>query len=130
MAENINSYIIDSSFTLGFLLPDEHAAIVDKIFTQFAQSKIQLESTHLLPFEVTNAIKMAFKRKRITQKQAAILISSFLKWDIKMMDVKFAEVLKIASKNDLTAYDASYLWLSRKKGLKLLTLDEKLQKLK
>ena len=131
MAENISSsnYIIDASFALGFLLPDEHSAKVDKIFRQFANGNIILESTFLLGFEIANALTLAKRRKRITFENAKKLLRLFQKWDIKYTEVKLDEVLKISLEKDISAYDASYLWLSKKKGFKLLTLDEKLQNL-
>ena len=131
MAENISSsnYIIDASFALGFLLPDEHSAKVDKIFRQFANGNIILESTFLLGFEIANALTLAKRRKRITFENAKKLLRLFQKWDIKYTEVKLDEVLKISLEKDISAYDASYLWLSKKKGYKLLTLDKKLQNL-
>ena len=123
MAENISSsnYIIDASFALGFLLPDEHSAKVDKIFRQFANGNIILESTFLLGFEIANALTLAKRRKRITFENAKKLLRLFQKWDIKYTEVKLDEVLKISLEKDISAYDASYLWLSKKKGFKLLT---------
>jgi predicted nucleic acid-binding protein len=37
-------------------------------------------------------------------------------------------VLALAAETGLTAYDASYLWLSRKLGAELVTLDTQLRK--
>ena len=36
------------------------------------------------------------------------------------------EVLALAMARDLTAYDASYLWLAQRLGLPLVTLDQEL----
>ena len=38
-----------------------------------------------------------------------------------------AEVVALALETGLTAYDASYLWLARRLGLELVTLDKALQ---
>jgi predicted nucleic acid-binding protein len=43
--------------------------------------------------------------------------------EIEEVEVSMAEVLLSADRENLTAYDASYLWLSRKLGLELVTLD-------
>ena len=40
--------------------------------------------------------------------------------------VDFGSVLRLAIETGLTAYDASYLWLSRHLGARLVTLDRKL----
>ena len=39
---------------------------------------------------------------------------------------EIAEVLQIAIENDLTFYDASYLYLAKKYGLKIFTQDQDL----
>jgi len=39
-----------------------------------------------------------------------------------------AEILKIAAASDLTAYDSTYLWLSKKLEGKLITADEELKR--
>ena len=131
MAENTNSsiYVVDASYILAGLLPDEHSDEVDKIFGHFAMGEILFESTYLLPFEIANAISLAVRRKRIKSGQAEKFIESFLNWNIKLDGVQFKEVLKVSLDKGITVYDASYLWLSRNKKVKLLTLDEKLQKL-
>lgn len=43
-------------------------------------------------------------------------------------DVDQREVLSLAERTGLSAYDASYLWLARRLGAKLVTLDERLEK--
>jgi len=43
-------------------------------------------------------------------------------------DVNQAEVRQIAETHNLSAYDASYLWLARHLDVELVTLDEDLGK--
>ncbi len=45
---------------------------------------------------------------------------------IEHEDVDPAEILALADATGLTAYDASYLWLARKHGAGLVTLDKQL----
>lgn len=47
---------------------------------------------------------------------------------LTIIDVDFGETVSLALKNDLTIYDASYLWLADHLGAELVTLDEKLGK--
>lgn len=128
MAENTKSstFVVDASFILSALLPDEHAAKTDIVFEKFASGKITLQSSFLLPFEVLNGLKIAILRKRITSKQARVLAKSFLGWDILLEKVEFLKVLALSLKEDITVYDASYLWLAQKEKIRLFTLDKNL----
>jgi predicted nucleic acid-binding protein len=40
------------------------------------------------------------------------------------------QVLDLSVKKNISAYDASYVWLTKSKKINLLTLDEKLKDLK
>ncbi len=56
-------------------------------------------------------------------------MSAFGAWQklsVRTLDVDHAAVLDLAGKTSLTAYDASYLWLSRALGVELVTLDKQL----
>jgi len=43
--------------------------------------------------------------------------------EIEEVEVSVPEALLLADQENLTVYDASYLWLSRRLGVKLVTLD-------
>ena len=110
--------VVDASYVLDLLLPDE--------------KKLGVELSHavapqLLVFEVTNAIKMAVVRKRITTQVAHLLIKEFEGWKIQLLDVLPNEVLSLAIEKNLAVYDASYLWLAREQKAELLTWDKKLK---
>lgn len=45
---------------------------------------------------------------------------------IEIVAVSYDEVINVARAANLTAYDASYLWLARKLGAELVTLDRRL----
>ena len=47
---------------------------------------------------------------------------------IEILSVDHLEVIDLAAQARLTTYDASYLWLARKTGGKLVTLDKRLLK--
>lgn len=46
--------------------------------------------------------------------------------DLHEVEVRFADVAELADRTNLTAYDASYLWLAQALDLDLVTLDAKL----
>ena len=47
---------------------------------------------------------------------------------IQLLAVDHLEVIDLAARARLTTYDASYLWLARKTGGELVTLDKRLLK--
>lgn len=127
--ENISNYIIDSSFILGYLLPDENTKKVEIIFEKYKEGKVNFFASPLLSFEVANGLKSAVVRKRIDSKKAQTLIKDFINITITFVDVDFSEVLEKSLQYNLSVYDASYVWLAQEKKLPLLTLDKHLQKL-
>lgn len=46
---------------------------------------------------------------------------------IEIVEIDHADTLGLADASALTAYDAAYLWLARRLGGELVTLDRRLQ---
>ena len=126
-AENTKSIVVDASFILAFLLPDE-AFFAEAVFDQLEKGEIQFFSTQLLPFEVLNSIKVAIKRKRLAINLANRLVRKFFELKIELLPVNYQESFSLAIKENLTVYDAGYLWLAKSKKVKLQTLDQQLKK--
>lgn len=120
-------FVVDSSYMLSFLLPDESIKEVEKVFDSRAKKEIKFISTKLLPFEVINGLNMAKIRKRLTLSIAGRLLKEFKNLNIILEEVDYTEILLSAHKNGLTVYDASYLALSKFRKIPLLTLDKRLK---
>jgi len=130
MDENISGeVVVDASFILAFLLPDEKVDQVDKIFDLYEVGKINFISTQLLTFEILNSLRNATLRKRVTKKQADHLAAEFFKIKITLEEVNFRQAFSLSLSKDLSFYDASYVYLAKTKRAKLLTLDSKMKKL-
>lgn len=127
--ENISNYIIDSSFILGYLLPDEDIEQVENVFESYAEGTVNFFASSLLSFEVVNGLKSAVVRKRIDIKKANTLINDFLNVTITFLEIDLSQILEESLKKNLSAYDASYIWLALQTNIPLLTLDKRLQKL-
>jgi predicted nucleic acid-binding protein len=128
MAENINKdYVVDASFILAFLLPDEHAPEVDQKFELYSKKLARFTSTYLLPFEVLNALKSAVLRKRIDIKLATKLASVFLAYKIRLIEIEPYKAFLIALKHNISVYDASYTHLAKVSNLPLLTQDKSMK---
>jgi len=80
----------------------------------------------LLRYEIASVClkKLALYLKR---RRAILKALSFLdELDLREMEVSADEVVILPRRKNLTAYDASYLWLARSLDLELVTLDQKL----
>ena len=127
MDEDIK-YVIDSSFILAHLLPDENVSKVDEIFMKYTQGKVHFLAPYILPFEVINALRSAVISKRIDKKSANTLINDFLNVKIDFQKINFKNALAISFKNNCSIYDASYIALSQDEKLHFLSLDRKLKR--
>lgn len=121
--------VVDASFVLTFLLPDEYDPKADMYFNQFKAGLINFISSPLLTFEVINSLLVSLKRKRIDKSYCQERLKELLDYDIEIKEVDSMKTFLLAEKNDLTFYDASYLYLAQSQNSPLLTLDKKLQKL-
>lgn len=83
----------------------------------------------LIDFELMSiAVKKASRRPE-TGPQLAIGLAAALQLPLTRVAVPGLEVLVLAVKTGLTAYDASYLWLAQSRDIELITLDKKLGRL-
>lgn len=114
--------VVDAS-ALGALLfgePDG-AAIAERL------REASLIAPALLPFEVAN---VCVKKMRRHPDQRDALMAAFGMLDrmeVGAVEVDHGEVVGLAERSGLTAYDASYLWLARRMGSELVTLDRQLE---
>jgi predicted nucleic acid-binding protein len=82
---------------------------------------------NLLLYETVNGLRPAVVQKRLTPKEAELLLDSFLNIGILFEKVDEKQVLGLALNKSITAYDASYVWLAKSQNIGLLTLDERLE---
>ena len=85
-----------------------------------------LAAPTLLPFEITS---VCLKKLRRHPAQRAGLLRAFgmmVQMGIAETTVDFREVLLLSERKRLTVYDAAYLWLARRLGADLVTLDKQL----
>lgn len=114
--------VVDAS-ALGALLfgePDG-AAIAERL------RAADLIAPALLPFEVAN-VCLKKMRRHPDQRDALMLAFGMLdRMEVGVVLVDQGEALALAERSGLTAYDANYLWLARRTGSELVTLDRQLE---
>ena len=125
-----NEFVVDASFMLACLIPDEMVDSVKEVFANFKAGNYIFRSSMLFPFEVLNGIKLALTRKRISDAVANQLASYFIIFleGIKLETLDLEKCWKLAQDEKMTIYDASYLALAKTNNLPLFSLDKHLQK--
>lgn len=121
--------VIDASFMLGYLLPDERQEKIQKEINKYKAGTLQLISVSLFPYEVINGVYAAVLSKRLSLSLARDLINDFLSLPINYEQIDLAVAFNLASRYKISVYDASYLFLAKSKQFSLLTLDRKLNNL-
>ncbi|MGB5422477.1 MAG: type II toxin-antitoxin system VapC family toxin [Desulfobacterales bacterium] len=115
--------VVDAS-ALGALAFGEPEA--ETVAKQLSSST--LVAPQLLWFELASiAFKKAAKHPGLVdQIREAFRMAGQLA--IEILAVDHLDVIELATQTRLTTYDASYLWLTRKTGGELVTLDKRLSK--
>jgi len=129
MAGSTNRFIVDASYVLSFLLPDENIKEVEETFYKLSTGEFRISAPQLLPFEVLNSLKVAVLRKRVTLQAAQELAQYFFNLGIVTLSIDYLKTLDLAQAEKITFYDASYLYLAQSQNLPLLTLDKHLENL-
>lgn len=128
MEENTDViFVIDTSYVMSFLMPDEQSAQAVSLFFSFSKKQVILLTTTLLPYEVTNSLRTNVLRKRISSTMACNLIARFSQLNIPKLSPDIEQVIKISLDNHISCYDASYIALAREKKAQLLTFDDRLK---
>jgi predicted nucleic acid-binding protein len=122
------TYCIDASFMLSILLPDEKDSPNDTYIDGIKDKSIKFIAPHLLSYEVTNVLRMAVVRERISEKEGTILLTDFKDLPMSYFHINLATVFQLSLQNKLTVYDASYLSIALSHKCQLLTFDKELVK--
>jgi len=113
--------VVDASAVAALLFSEPEAEVVAS-----ALDGAELVAPTLLSFELTNVCLT--KCRRHPDLRQALLAAFQLRGRLGIAEtaVDHRDVLELALKYGLTAYDASYLVLARKLGAELVPLDEAL----
>jgi predicted nucleic acid-binding protein len=117
----MDARVVDASAVAALLFNEPEA---DSIADQITAAR--LLAPFLLEFELANVCLIKSRRH---PGQMPTLIEAFRLLDqlgVEAMAVDHVGVVTLAAETGLTAYDASYLWLSHRQGAPLVTLDRKL----
>lgn len=123
------SLVLDSSVTLAWLYASEQTPEVAAVFEQVVESGAWVPS--LWRLEVANVLETGIRRGRTdtTFRDASLADLSLLSISVDPETDRQAwgATAKLASRHQLTLYDAAYLELARRRCLPLATLDRDLR---
>jgi predicted nucleic acid-binding protein len=115
--------VVDASALAALLFGEPEAEAVASLL-----SNARLVAPGLLAFELANVCLT--KARRYPEQQPALMAAFRLRGRLRVEEVAVDHdsTVELAAATGLTAYDASYLWLSRQLGAELVTLDRQLAK--
>ena len=113
--------VVDASALAALLFGETEAEAVAEML-----HGVRLFGPTLLPFELANVCLV--KCRRHPEQREALLAAFELRdrLSVEELAVDHASALDLALETGLTLYDASYLWLARRLGAELVTLDKEL----
>lgn len=117
--------VLDASAVLAWVLEEERGVAEQVDAALSAREAHPLTVPALFTAEVSNALRMATRRVRLTaaQAQQAAAIVDALAISTDAAPYNTAALLTLASTHELTAYDALYLDLAMRLGARLVTQD-------
>ncbi len=121
--------VIDCSLALAWVLPDETSPRADRLRRRLSRGS-RLWVPALWWYELSNVLVTAQRRKRLTEADARLAIEHYRRLPIETEFERDTESLwracLMAVRYGLSAYDAAYLEIAHRKGLRLATLDRAL----
>jgi len=124
--------VIDASVAVKWVIPgepweEEAKALKDRLVSGL----LEAYAPELMIYELASAIFKAVKSKVLEPRDGADALRAVGSLGINLAQIPWQEapeILNLAIASGLTAYDAAYLWLSKKLNAKLVTADEELKR--
>jgi predicted nucleic acid-binding protein len=125
----MSGFVADASVVLAWCFEDEATAWTDSLLNRLYAGQVLIVPAHW-PSEVANGLLFAFRRQRIPAGRAELFWDQLAKLPIEaepaLSPVLAKQVLSIANRFVLTAYDAAYVELALRRQLPLATLDSRM----
>jgi predicted nucleic acid-binding protein len=116
------SFVVDASIAASWVLPDEGHPAASAAFSLLVDHDALVPS--LWWFEVRNIFVICERRQRLTPQQTEQALGLLGRLPIVVdQQPNGNDVMALARRHRLTAYDAAYLELARREQLPLATLD-------
>lgn len=121
--------VLDSSVALAWALPDETSDRADRLLARASSSNVFWVPA-LWWYEVANALTVARRRRRLAEADRARIVELYGMLTIRTDGELDANAMwrfhTLAEEYGLSAYDAAYLELALRRGLRLATFDQQM----
>jgi predicted nucleic acid-binding protein len=116
-------FVLDASFAATWFLPDEVSPATNALLDRLAEAAVPSLFRH----EMRNLALLAHRRGRMSRAKLREVVAELETAPIQeRASGRDNDIVDLALKHDLTAYDAVYLELALRERLPLATLDKKL----
>jgi predicted nucleic acid-binding protein len=126
----LNGIVVDASVALAWCFPDEASNYADSILLAVENRTVIVPA--IWPIELTNALLVGERRKRILQPEVRRFVELLKGLNIAEEAQPVADavsnIFPLAREYRLSAYDAAYLDVAVRHEIPLATLDRDLQK--
>lgn len=126
-------FVFDCSIISSWLLPDEENHLSEEIMKKFLlQESPIIKAPCIFYTEIMNVLQVAYRRKRIDKELKEGILHSIMQLPViidnaGMIPSYFPNIAALATKHDLSSYDALYLELAIRQNIPLITLDKALR---
>ena len=127
----MSGFVIDASVALAWCFDDEATEATRTLLDRFEDERDErAEVPSLWHLELANALAMGERKGRITPARASEFIALIdglpIVIDERTPNFALSSVLELSRRQQLSAYDASYLELAMRRGVPLATKDNDL----
>lgn len=124
--------VVDCSFIMSSVLPDETQVVVDRIYQQISDKIYNVFVPGIFYLECNNVLISSLKKNRISKADydEYLQLLSALPVEIDKFcstNESLYSISKLAIIHNLTSYDAAYLELAIRTNAKVATLDRNLE---
>ena len=126
---SVKRIVIDASVALKWRLRDEEATSqADALLDDFLADKLALLTPTLFDYEITNALRVAVTRQRLSEPEAVAALNDFSQYTILRYDFAslYSLAFQLSGQHQRSAYDSAYLALAQSLGLWFFTGDKRL----
>lgn len=124
----MNAFVLDASVALTWCFEDEATPSSVGLLDRMQTENAAVPATW--PIEVANVLALAERRRRISSADSASFLAKLqaagIEVDRETPLRAFTQILDLARRERLTAYDAAYLELAMRLGVPLATNDTEL----
>jgi predicted nucleic acid-binding protein len=126
----LRRFVVDCSISAAWLFEEDWGGVPQAVLGELKAAEAVVPA--LWPYELANALVIAERRSRVSTAKTDRFLEELrdlrITIDARPAQKVLAQLLPLARRHGLTAYDAAYLELAIHQGIELATLDDDLRR--